>query len=125
MLPDPNENLLVTRLEDALKRQLEPEERYEIEQWDRGRTLAQVTDAAWQVMFDTLKSYADNSTEDLVSMSPGNEKLKEQHAITYALNDLYVKFQQDVRSAISASTQIPRVMRMAASYVAEVPPESL
>lgn len=120
------ESLMVERVQGSLGRQLSEEEKYEIELWDRGRTLAQVINTdAWTITLDTLKSYADNATLDLLKLSPGNENVKEAHAVAYALNDLFVKFQEDVNRAVNSSMVTPAVLKNAHRIASPVPPESL
>lgn len=120
------ESLMVDRVQGSLGRQLSEEERYEIDQWDRGRTLAQVINTdAWTILIDTLRSYADHATSDLLRLSPGDEHVKEAHAVAYALTDLFVKFQEDVNRAVNASMVTPTVLKNAHRMASPVPPESL
>jgi hypothetical protein len=120
------ESLMVERVETSLGRTLTDEERFEVELWDRGRTLAQVVHTeAYIILIDTLRSYADRSTHDLLKLSPGSEHVKEAHAAAYALNDLFVKFQEDINSAVTNSMTTPSVLKNAARMSSPVPPESM
>lgn len=115
---------MVDRVEASLGRTLTDEERFEVELWDKGRTLAQVIHTeAYTILIDTLKSYADRATYDLLKLSPGSEHVKEAHAAAYALNDLAVKFPEDVNRAVNTPT--PVFLKNAARMMSPVPPESL
>lgn len=120
------ESLMISRIEGSIGRSLTDEEKYEVELWDRGRTLAQVVNTeAYTILVDTLKSYADRATYDLLKLSPGSEHVKEAHAAAYALNELFVKFQEDINHAVVNSTTTPSVLKNSARLASPVPPESL
>lgn len=120
------ESLMISRIEGSIGRELTPEEKYEVEIWDRGRTLAQVINTeAYTILMDTLRTYADRATYDLLKLSPGSEHVKEAHAAAYALNDLVVKFQADVKTAVDNSMVTPAVLKNAARMASPVPPESM
>jgi hypothetical protein len=120
------ESLMISRMEAALRRPLNPEEKYEIEQWDRGRVLSQIVHTeSWSILLDTIKSYVDDASEALLRLSPGDPNVKEAHAVAYALTDFYEKFQEDINAAIRSSTQTPGALKEAARYMSEVPPESM
>jgi hypothetical protein len=117
---------MVERIESSLGRTLTEEERFEVELWDRGRTLAQVIHTeAYTILIATLKSYADRATYDLLKLSPGSDHVKEAHAAAYALNDLFVKFQEDINQAVTNSMTTPSVLKNAARLASPVPPESM
>jgi hypothetical protein len=124
---DDRENMMVSRMESALRRQLTPEEIYEVQLWDRGRTLSQIVHTdSWAILLDTIKSYVDGASESLIRMSPGSEHVKEAHAVAFALSDFYLKFQEDINNAIEASTKTPPILREAARTMGTAgPPESL
>ena len=118
------ESLMISRIESSFGRELTEEERAEVELWDKGRTLAQVIHTeAYTILIDTLKSYADRATYDLLKLSPGDEHVKEAHAAAYALNDLAVKFPEDIMRAVNMPT--PALLKNAARMTSPVPPESL
>lgn len=120
------ESLMVDRVESGLGRALDAEEKYDIEMWDRGRTLAQVIHGeAWPILIDTIRSYVDKAAEDLLRLSPGNEHVKEYHAVAFALTDFFHKFQEDVHQAVAASATTPAILKNARRFASEVPPESL
>lgn len=121
-----SESMMVDRIQGSLGQELSPEDKHEVEMWERGRTLAQVINTeAYTILVDTLKAYADEATSSLLKIPPGDEHVPEAHAAAYALNDLFVKFQEDVRNAVNSSMTTPAVLKRAARMMSPVPPESM
>lgn len=120
------ESLMVDRIQGSLGHELTPEDKYEVELWERGRTLAQVINTeAYKILVDTLKEYADKAVGALLQIPPGSESVPEAHAAAYALTDLCVKFQEDVRNAVNSSMTTPAVLKRVARTISPVPPESM
>jgi hypothetical protein len=123
---DDRESLMVSRLEVLLNRPLNDEDKFNVEQWDRGRVLAQVihTDA-WTILMDTIKLDIDKATQELLDLPPGHKDVPTAHAAVSALVDFYRKFQQDIEGAITASMTTPAIVKEAARGRSGVPPESM
>jgi hypothetical protein len=120
---DQAENMMVERVESALCRALTPEEKEEVILWDRGRTLApHVQTESWVVILRTIKNYVEDAAEALVDMKPGDPLLAQAHAMAYALDTFYHKFQEDIFRAVNATT--PNCLKKAI-HNSQVPPESL
>lgn len=116
-------NMLVDRVEAAIGHKLNEEDIYEVELWDKGRTLSPVVNTdAWLILVATIKRYADQAVASLLRMPPGDEHVPQAHAAAAALTDFYYKFQEDIQAAINAP--MPSVLKHSIIN-SEVPPESL
>lgn len=121
-----SESLMVERIQGSLGHELSEEDKFEVELWERGRTLAQVINTeAYTILVATLKDYADKAVGALLKIPPGSEHVPEAHAAAYALSDLYVKFQEDIQNAVNSSMTTPAVVKNMARLMSPVPPESL
>lgn len=106
-------DLMVDRLEKMANRPLNDEEKYSVDQWYKGRALAQIaiTDG-WQIAIDMLKSYAADMAEACMNTDPADkENILANHAMAHAAGKIYTLFQQDVNKAIEASRTTPDVVK--------------
>ena len=86
------------------------EERYEpteleaqLELYEKGRHLRVVTThPGWQTVLQVLRDYRNTAVQALVDLPPGDPTVPTVHAAASALDDQFVKFQQDINSAIYA-----------------------
>jgi hypothetical protein len=70
--------------------------------YQRGQQLARIVrDPAWQIVVDTIQSYADNADADLRRLPPGDSTVPTAHAVVFALDDLAKKFNFDVQNAVN------------------------
>jgi hypothetical protein len=115
----------VLRLEQLLNRELNPEEQTAVALWEKGRALAQVVPTyAWDVILEMLQSYPLKAMDALMRLSPGEEvEVRASHAVAYALNQFYEKFQEDVANAIEASRHTPDVVKEQLQRPTTAPPE--
>lgn len=108
-------------------RALTEEEEYEIQQWQNGRDLSQITHLpGWEVVLSMLKSYSDDATEKLLTTDPGNvDEVRAAHATAYAARRIVILFQEDALRAVEASRKTPGIVSSEVRKFSEVPPESL
>lgn len=104
-----NADLLFERIEKTRGIELSPEEKYEIDQWGRGRALAQIRPTeGWQEILAMLGSYAGRMTEDCINTDPSNTKeVLANHAMAHCASRIFKLFQEDADAAIEASRTTP------------------
>ena len=123
---DPTEQI-VSQLEALRGGELTPEEKNEIVLWEKGRALAhQINAPGWDVVLEMLQSYATNEIATLARTDPSKkEEVLAAHAVFFAANGIFVRFQEDVQAAIDASRRTPEALKQGFRRAMPVPPESL
>jgi hypothetical protein len=72
--------------------------------YEKGRALRIVTThPGWETVIQVLRDYRDKAVQALVDLPPGDPTVPTVHAAASALDDQFVKFQQDINSAIEAA----------------------
>jgi hypothetical protein len=114
------------RIEKMRGEELTPEEKYEIDQYFRGRALSQITvTEGYQEILSMLQSYVVDAVEKLVAVDPAETtEVLAFHAVAYAASKIHSKFQQDVNAAVDASRTTPSAIKQFAK-AAPVPAGSL
>jgi hypothetical protein len=87
------------------------EDRYELSEleaqislYEKGRALRIVTThPGWETVIQVLRDYRDKAVQALVDLPPGDPTVPTVHAAASALDDQFVKFQQDISAAIEAA----------------------
>lgn len=119
-----NSDVAFSRVEALLNRPLTEEEQAEIDLWNKGKALAQVVNfPGWEVAMATLESFAQDTSETVLDMTPGDPAVPTAHAAAYAARQIAFKFKQSIQNAIDASHQTPSAM-IEAFQNSEVPVES-
>jgi hypothetical protein len=73
----------------------------ELELYNKGRELRTVVNhPGWNTVIQTLQDYRDKAVQTLVDLPPGDPTVPTVHAAASALDDQFVKFQQDIEKAI-------------------------
>jgi hypothetical protein len=72
----------------------------ELTLFERGRILRAVSPDAWEIIFDTIRQYAEAATLDLRRLTPGDPSVPTAHAAWYALNSFAEKFPQDIQNSL-------------------------
>lgn len=117
-------DIALQRIEALLKRPLSEEEAAEIAQFERGRLLAPLVNfPGWEIAMATLESFATDTNETLMSMTPGDPAVPTAHAAAHAARQVYDKFRRAINDAVDASHQTPSAM-IEAFQNSEVPVES-
>ena len=76
----------------------------DLELYDKGRQLRIVTThPGWPTVIQVLKDYRDKAVQALIDLPPGDPSVPTVHAAASALDDQFVKFQQDIQHAIDAA----------------------
>ena len=105
---------------------LEPEEKHEIELWQRGKNLLAIPPHAQDEILAMLEGYVRSDADDLLATHPKEEKeVLAKHAVAYASALNLVRFQQDWAQAVTAAHEVPQALRARIRGASEVPPESL
>ena len=114
-------------IETARGSGLTPEEKGEIDLWQKGKALQQLSGFyGWDVLLEMLQSYPAHAVKQLLAVSPGdNERIIAAHAVAYALSDFYDKFIQDVQSAIDGAKAPEFAKQELHRMRSEMPLESL
>jgi hypothetical protein len=115
------------QLENINGKALEPDERADIDLWNKGRQLAhQVNSPGWDVVLEMLQSYVTSNVNTLMNIDPKHhEEVLATHAVMFAAGRIFRLFQEDVASAIEASRKTPEVLKQGIRRASPVPPESL
>jgi len=123
---DSMQNVIQT-LQALRGQELDPEEQAELDEWNKGRALAQlVCLPGWTVVLEMLASYAANSMQRLVSIDPSKETERNaEHAIAYTASRLYNLFVQDVASAVDKARKTPTTIKNELRKAYPAPPESM
>jgi hypothetical protein len=118
---------MIRTLEALRGQELDPEEQGEIDEWNKGRALAQmVVMPGWRVVLEMLASYAANSSRKLNATDPKNrDEVLAEHAVTFAATRIYYSFLEDVGSAVEKSRTTPPVIKDGLRRVSPAPPELL
>lgn len=118
---------IVDQIESIGGKPLEPEDKADIELWQKGRQLAhQVNSPGWSVVLEMLQSYVTQHVNVLMNTDPvKRDEVISNHAVMFAAGRIYSLFQEDVANAIAASRKIPEVVKDGLRRVSPVPPESL
>jgi len=108
-------------------RELDDEEVGEVEEWNKGRQLAQlVVMPGWSVVLEMLASYAAHALRKLSITDPANfEEVRAEHAVAFAAMGLYNRFIEDVGSAVEKSRKTPPVVKDGLRRASPAPPESM
>ena len=73
----------------------------DLDLYERGGMLRSVVNTpTWEIIIDTLKAYKESARDELMRLLPGDPTVPTAHAATYAVEDLFFKFQQDINKAI-------------------------
>lgn len=76
----------------------------QLDLYEKGRALRIVTThPGWETVIQVLRDYRDKAVQALVDLPPGDPTVPTVHAAASALDDQFVKFQQDINSAIEAA----------------------
>src|SRR6185312_1668737 len=111
-MPSAAINSAVDRAEQEQGAPLDNEQLDELELWQKGRALAGVPPHAWEVIFEMVDSYADDSMRQLARINPGNvDQVRGQHAVYFGLNQMSIAFRNDVAAAVEASKTPPEFLR--------------
>lgn len=105
-------NFDIRKLEALRGKALDPEELQEIELFEKGRALQQIAyTQGWEVVKEMLEGYVRGAIEELASLSPAKkEEILAQHAVTFAITELYKRLMQDIDHAIETSKRPPNVV---------------
>lgn len=116
---------LSQQIEAAFEGNITDEQRDEIDLWQKGRALQQITTFyGWEVMKEMLEDYAIDAERKLASIDPASQKeVLSQHAVAFASRRLINIFVEDVRRAVEMSRRTPDVVKQAARRM-PAPPES-
>jgi|SRR5581483_7554655 len=117
-------DMMVTRLESLLQRELTEEEIAEIDLWQKGRALQQLIGLpGWEVLVATSKEYAQAEIRTLLNTQPGDtEKVMVNHAVAYGCDHMFEQFWRDIMTAVDASRRTPEVVKEAYRRRSEAPP---
>lgn len=117
--------MMLDRIESISGRELSPEEREDIEAWQRGTALSQLTSFyGWEVAMDMLRSYAEDQLQKLVNTDPADrDNVIGYHAAAFAANKIFFCFLEDVKNYIARSQNVPAAVRSLSRTSA--PPESV
>lgn len=117
---------LARQLENINGRSLVDEEQFQVDQWQKGRSLAHVVNSpGWDVVLEILSSYAAKEAERLVNTDPGNkDAVLAAHATAFAAGRIYTLFVEDAQNLIAASNHVPDVVKEGLKH-SPIPPESL
>jgi hypothetical protein len=120
-------NELAKQLEAINGRGLEGDEAYDLEMWQKGRSLAHVVNSpGWDVVLEILSSYAEKEAAHCINTDPGDkEAVLAAHAVAFAAGRIYALFVEDCNNLIAASNRVPDVVREGLRNSSPVPPESL
>lgn len=119
---------MIAVIETAKQEALSQDEIDEIELWEKGRALAQLTSQyGWEVALEMLKSYVTDQIENLMNTDPGNrDEVQACHAVAFAANRVYNTFIQDVQNAVRASSETPECIKANSKRIkTAVPLESM
>lgn len=105
-------NFDIRKLEALRGKALDPEELQEIELFEKGRALQQIAyTQGWEVVKEMLEGYVRGAIEELASLSPAKkEEILAQHAVTFAITELYKNLMRDIDHAIETSKRPPTVV---------------
>lgn len=118
---------ITSKIEALRQSPLTEEERGELDLWDKGRALKELTGFyGWEVLLEMWKDYKQSAVDHLLATDPAQrDEAAVSHAIAWAINRQINIFLEDVGRAIEASKQSPSAMKLALLKASEVPPESL
>lgn len=104
---------IISRLENLRGVPVTDEERYEVEQWEKGRVLAPlVMHPGWDTAIGILRGQAERAVVDLLNTTPTDvDAVRAAHAVAYATNSTFQSFLILIDSAIQASKSTPRVIQ--------------
>lgn len=107
----PKDSVIVD-LEQLQGHALDPADYDDLVQWERGQELRGiVTTPAWEIITNSLQSYADKAAEELLQLPPGDERVMYAHAAASAAAQINTNFRMDVMSAIEAASTVPEVLK--------------
>jgi len=106
------DRLDLSALQRVLDRKLQPEEEYQIEQWEKGKALQEMQHfLGWEVILEMLQSYALKALTELTQIDPSDEReVRAQQAVAFAANRIFKNFRDDVAKAIEAAKSPPPVI---------------
>ncbi len=110
---------IVAVMETSRQAPLSEEELNQIELWEKGRALAQLTSMyGFEVMKEMLQSYVTDQVEQLLETDPGDkDEVIAIHAVAFAANRVYNKFIQDIDNAVRASSETPECIKASARKI--------
>ena len=93
----------------------DPEQQDDVVNWRRGCALRSlVKSPEWEILCDTLKSYADSAELDLFRLPPGDPAVPTAHAAWSALKQVAFKFKANVEKCVEESFKTPEsIQRLA------------
>jgi hypothetical protein len=108
----PDDNGLLNDIEQLNGAPLDDADYDDVAQWQRGLELrGVVTTPAWEIILNSLQSYADKAAAALLQLPPGDERVMYAHAAASAAAQINTNFRLDVQSAIEAASQVPEVLK--------------
>ena len=114
-MPHPQDHAerLIATLEIQSGQSLSPDQVAEIELWEKGRALAQVSAfPGYQIILEILQSQPTQAMADLMKIKPGdNDRILAAHAVAYAANEGYINSVNAINAAIEASKTTPDVVK--------------
>lgn len=126
-MPDNRDSVqkLIQTLETIQGRELEPEDLGDIQEWNKGRALAQiVATPGWTVILEILASYPADAMRKLSSIDPKEkDEVAAQHAVFYCSSRIYNNFVEDVANAVEKARSTPRVVKQGLKAVSPAPPD--
>ena len=121
---------LVAGLESILPRPLTDEERDSVAVWDKCRELESFIlnfPREWEILKETLQSYADEYTEDwdaLKKVPPGRKDLDVLHGQVYAVAKVINSFISAVEYAPTAASLVPDIVKDGCARIQAMPKEA-
>ena len=118
----------IERIEQLRGKELNPEQRAEIDLWQKGKALAQIVGTeGWEIAQDTLNEFPKDLTEQLLSTSPADrDAVLATHAAAYAATMIIRNYRRAILEALEAAQKMPDTIKTGLKEIKTVvPPESL
>ena len=84
----------------------------QLDQYEKGRKLRKfVQDPDWELVVQVLRDYYENANDALNDLPPGHPRVMEAHAASSATKQVYVRFQEDINSAVNFANNPPEELK--------------
>ena len=72
--------------------------------YEKGRRLRMLVHSPeWEIVVQVLQDYRDKARDAVIALPPGHEGVMLAHAAASATNDVFERFQEDIKNAVYAA----------------------
>lgn len=100
-------------VEEAQGEPLTQEDYNEIQLWENGKELLSIVSTpGWEIALNTLESFRESATEQLLEVLPGDtDRILAAHAVAFAAASINQNFRNAIQTAVEAAKTTPEVLK--------------